>query len=287
MTDRLDTPGAMVSRELDAAGRPPSRRRRRTTHITKKQTENLIYALEFADAIGLPLNTSVDINWVMCAGFTDDRTRIAHLQERLSKWCKRNGFPLTMIWVREMGEYGNSNLHILLHLPPKLTRKNYKQFRLALERTLEPEGGTADERAIRIQSAYDAFGKLRYMLKGIEERHAQQFGLKASFQGELEGKRVGSTQNIGKTARKKRHPNWIRAQDVFVGTPDAENLRSNKTYGPAKPENTASKFEGGIQGTNVDAATGSEEITVTEEFGSSRVAASRPLITNLVARRGG
>ena len=62
----------------------------------------------------------------------------------------------------------------------------------------------ADERAILIQSAYDAYGKLQYMLKGIEERYAKQFGLKASCQGELEGKRVGSTQNIGKSSRKRR-----------------------------------------------------------------------------------
>jgi hypothetical protein len=83
-------------------------------------------------------------------------------------------------------------------------KQNYKKFRRALERALEPEGGIADERAILIQSAYDAYGKLQYMLKGIEERYAKQFGLKASFQGELEGKRVGSTQNIGKSSRKRR-----------------------------------------------------------------------------------
>ena len=101
MTDPLDTPGALKDRELDLAKvRVPSRRRRSTTHINKEQTENLIAALAFADAEGLPLNTSVDINWGMCAGFTDDRTRIAHLQERLQKWCRRNEFPLTMIWVQ-------------------------------------------------------------------------------------------------------------------------------------------------------------------------------------------
>jgi hypothetical protein len=191
MTYPLGTPGATVDRELDGAGAPVKRpaRRRSTTHITKKQTENLLAALAFAHAIGLPLNVSVDVNWVMCAGFTDDRTRIAHLQERLSKWCTRNGLPLTMIWVRELGEYGHRNLHILLHLPPKLMKQNYKKFRRALERALEPEGGIADERAILIQSAYDAYGKLQYMLKGIEERYAKQFGLKASFQGELYSRR--------------------------------------------------------------------------------------------------
>jgi len=183
MTARLHIPGSSPDRALDGAGAPVKSppRRRRTTYISRAQALRLIDALEFADAIGLPLNTSIDINWGMCARATDDRTRIPHLQERLSKWSKRNGFPLTTIWVRETGEYGSSNVHILLHLPRKLMRGNYKKFRVALERALEPEGGAVDERAILIQSAYDAYGKLQYMLKGIEERYAEQFGLTASF----------------------------------------------------------------------------------------------------------
>jgi hypothetical protein len=40
-------------------------------------------------------------------------------------------------------------------------------------------------------------GKLEYMLKGVRRRTASTLGIsKVAYQGEVEGKRVGFTQNI-------------------------------------------------------------------------------------------
>jgi hypothetical protein len=75
-------------------------------------------------------------------------------------------------------------------------------FKRALDRAFEIEGGPTDERAIKIQPAYDPLGKLRYNLKGIDPKYARELGVHASDQGVLDGKRAGCTENIGARARK-------------------------------------------------------------------------------------
>jgi hypothetical protein len=118
----------------------------------RRQATNLIAAFEFAEAMGLPLNVSVDIAWIFFSENTEDRTRLARCQQRLSKWACRHGFPLTMIWTREIGKYGSPHTHVLLHVPPIYIHDG--TFQHALERSLEPEGGPIHDKAILIQPAY-------------------------------------------------------------------------------------------------------------------------------------
>ena len=175
------------------------RKRRRTRHITLRQANNLIAACEFAGAIGCRLNVSVDIFWLMFSGYAEDTKRLAKCQQRLSKWFVRRDFQLSWIWVREIGANGALHTHILLHVPPWLMED--EEFQIAFERSLEPEGGPTHEKAIVIKPAYSPEGKLRYMLKGMSRADANRFKVRASFQGEIEGKRVGTTQNLGPRAR--------------------------------------------------------------------------------------
>jgi hypothetical protein len=123
--------------------------------------------------MGLPLNVSVDIAWIFFSGNTEDRTRFERCQQRLSKWACRHGFPLTMIWTREIGKYGSPHTHVLLHVPPIYIH----------------------DKAILIQPAYRPLGKLLYNLKGVVPRDAKEFGIRATYQGILSGKRAGFTQN--------------------------------------------------------------------------------------------
>lgn len=176
-------------------------RRKASQYISKRQAANVLEALEFAEIIGCPLNVSVDICWLMFGGTVDDRTRFSRCQQRLSKWAKRQGFALTLIWTREVGKYGSPHTHVLVHVPPWLMENS--DFQSTLERSFEPEGGPNHEKAIMIRPAYAPAGKLLYNLKGLDPREATQFGVRASFQGELEGKRVGCTENIGARARKR------------------------------------------------------------------------------------
>ncbi len=185
-------------------GGEASRGKRYSKYITRHQAQNLFDALAFTDEIGLRLNVAVDICWPMFSGTVDERTRFARCQQRLSKWAKRLGFPLTLIWTREVGRYGSPHTHVLTHVPPWLMENS--DFQSTLERSFEPEGGPNHEKAIMIQPAPTPRGKLLYNLKGLDPREARQFGIRASYQGELEGKRVGCTENIGARARaRKRH----------------------------------------------------------------------------------
>jgi hypothetical protein len=118
-----------------------------------------------------------------------------------------------MKWVRESGKHGGANTHILLHVPPWLMEDG--TFQAALERSLEPEGGPTHEKALMIKPAYAPEGKLRYMLKGMTRSDAKAFGVRSSFQGEIEGKRVGSTENIGARARSSRLHQNLDAQVTY------------------------------------------------------------------------
>ena len=174
---------------------------RHSKYIARRQARNLLDALAFANEIGLRLNVAVDICWPMFSGIVDDRTRFARCQQRLSKWAKRRGFALTLIWTRELGNYGSPHTHVLIHVPPWLMESN--EFQFALERALEPEGGPNHEKAIMIQPAYRPLGKLLYNLKGVDPKHASGFGIRPAYQGELSGKRAGVTQNLSAKARHK------------------------------------------------------------------------------------
>ena len=201
-------------------GGKASRGKTYSKYITRHQARNLLEALSFADERGLRLNVAVDICWPMFSGFVDDRTRFARCQQRLSKWAKRRGFALTLIWTRELGKYGSPHTHVLIHVPPWLMESN--EFQFALERALEPEGGPNHEKAIMIQPAYAPRGKLLYNLKGLHPREAKRFGVRPSYQGDLSGKRAGCTENIGSGARRKaptrevrQSPSWVSKQPLW------------------------------------------------------------------------
>ena len=106
-----------------------------------------------------------------------------------------------MIWTREVGQYGSPHTHVLLHVPPIFIHDG--TFQRALERSLEPEGGPIHNNAILIQPAYRPLGKLLYNLKGIDPKHANDFGIRPAYQGALSGKRAGVTQNLSARARHK------------------------------------------------------------------------------------
>jgi hypothetical protein len=195
-----------------------------------RQAMNLSAALDFADKIGLPLNVTIDIFWDMFGRFTHDRTRFARLQERLSKWCARRDFPLTMMWVREIGKNGGRHTHVLMHVPPWLMEdvQFETELKKEIEQALEPEGGPNHEKAVMTQPAPTPEGKLRYMLKGIHPRDAERLRVNGlpisdvSFQGELEGKRVGWTENIGERSRKR-----LEASSSRAGEEDWSDLPTN------------------------------------------------------------
>ncbi len=155
----------------------------------------------------------LDICWLMFSGYASKTTDdLRNVSSASPKWCARRGFQLSWIWVREIGANGALHTHILMHVPPWLMEDGV--FQIAFERSFEPEGGPSHEKAILIKPAYSPHAKLAYMLKGMRRAEAIKFKVRASFQGEIEGKRVGFTQNIGPRARARstynRNDTWTR-----------------------------------------------------------------------------
>jgi hypothetical protein len=221
---------------------PPEKSRKPSQHISKRQTTNLVAAFEFAETIGLPLNVSADIAWIFFAGIADDRTRFARCQQRLSKWALRHGFPLTMIWTREVGKNGSPHTHVLLHVPPHLIQD--KTFQQVLDRSFEPEGGPVHDKAILIQTAYKPLGKLLYNLKGTDPKHASDFNIRPAYQGFLSGKRAGFTQNLGPGARRKSHTREVEQPRIYPSDDKPSSCKTGMNPGSASntEQTQASKF---------------------------------------------
>jgi hypothetical protein len=152
-----------------------------------------------------------------------------------------------MIWVREVGRHDAPHVHILIFVPPWLMDGD---FQSALERAFEPEGGPTHDKAIFIQPAGNPRGKLLYMLKGLRPKDAKEFGVRASFQGEVEGKRVAVTENIGSRARQRychqHHQHcycyWIRKGQLAESAALKQNTPEIVDNSDVVPAIMASKF---------------------------------------------
>ena len=176
----------------------------------------------------------------MFSGWEGDAKRLSKSQQRLSKWFVRRGFALVMIWVREIGANGALHTHILMHVPPWLMENG--EFQIAFERSLEPEGGPTHEKAILIEPAYSPEGKLRYMLKGMRRGDASKFRVRVTFQGEIEGKRVGFTENIGPRARAR----WIAAAAKLGRKMDGQQKPRPSLSSKSQAIGRASEIDGAL-----------------------------------------
>lgn len=172
---------------------------RESRYLTGIAADNLRAATEFAAERGTPINCAISINWTMFSGFgVPDDVRLARAQERLRHRLERQGFELVWWWTREMG--GDApNTHIAAHNPFATDEK----FKRLLSECLEPEGGPNDN-AVDVRRAYYPFGWWKYCCKGLNREEAKQRRIRPTYQGEIDGKRSGSTQNINRAARKRR-----------------------------------------------------------------------------------
>ena len=125
------------------------------------------------------------------------------------RFRRKYGIPLTAIWVRErhrnkrtrqQSDVGHS--HLLLHLPA--------QFRVSARRDVDDlvtlvAGPILDDRTIELTFPHNPDGK--YLLKGGTPAVWEEFGLPRKWrsklgEGLIAGKRCGTTQNIGRAARR-------------------------------------------------------------------------------------
>jgi hypothetical protein len=209
-------PAPYLSSLRASAAQPDQRREHRgrrylvggTKFITVSQATNIIEAVSFAKLIGLPLVAHLSIHWSLTdVGDDPNGELFARFREGLNKWFNRRGIVFAACWTREREAGGQSDVvhcHLLFHLPVEYrTGKKLLQVEDAISRLVERHGrGILHEKAIDLRVHDNPDGK--YLIKGGGRKIWKRFRLRKEhrrFQGIIQGKRCGTTQNIGPAAR--------------------------------------------------------------------------------------
>jgi hypothetical protein len=192
------------------------RRGRRSTFLRAKDCENLILAVEHAERIGRPLNRMLTVHFD-AAGITDPVRATGRLLKLMGDWLRCNNTGVTAVWVREAGLEKGEHVHIMLSVPPnKICHFNRMQrrwfanigaawkCRVYRSRPIAGSHKAAFNAASRSLYLQARAGALHYLLKGADPHARATHKLKKQGDGgELWGKRSGTTENIGRTARRR------------------------------------------------------------------------------------
>ncbi len=188
---------------------------RQSHSLSRAQATNLIAATAHATAIGLPFTRMITIHWEAAGvplGLMAKAT--GRFTDLITKALARHGSRTAWLWVHENGDQKGGHCHLLVHVPaalvPVVTRLQKGWLRRITDKPyrrrvihskpvggrLGLEVGNPDLHAINLEAA------LFYVLKGASAAAASQLNLeRLEPGGRVIGKRCGTSQNIGKTAR--------------------------------------------------------------------------------------
>lgn len=203
--------------EVSRRGGARNRADRESNALTSEQVGNLFAASEHANLIGLQFNRMVTVHW-QAAGVPLEAMAAAtgRFTDLLTKAMARHGCRTAWAWVHEGGEGKGGHCHLLCHVPPALTGllarrqrgwlktitgRPYRA-RVLLSRSIGGrkglEIGNPGLHAINLSAA------LAYLAKGAAPEAAEQYHLtRLESGGRVIGKRAGTSQNIGRKARKQ------------------------------------------------------------------------------------
>lgn len=201
-------------------GRGGARNRadRESHALTAVHVANLTAATAHAEAIGLPFTRMVTIHWesggVPLAGMAKATRRYLDL---LTKFLARRGHCSAWLFSHENCGPKGGHCHLLAHVPADLvsaltrlqrgwlriiTGKPYRARVIRsrpIGKRLGNEVRNPSDHAINLAAA------LSYVLKGASAAAAEQFNLeRLEPGGRVIGKRCGTSENIGATARKAK-----------------------------------------------------------------------------------
>jgi hypothetical protein len=164
-------------------------------YILTRQAQNLIEAIGFARRIGLPLNEFITIQWSRADPGADPVARLKTMLDRAREWFRRRDLELTYIYVHEHGDLGLLHSHIMIHLPGE----HWPAFDSMVCQWMDSE---CHEHLIETKPVHDELGLIRYLLKGVEPSGwSRSWGIQTQDQGVIQGKRCGTSENIGAAAR--------------------------------------------------------------------------------------
>lgn len=204
-----------------STGRGGARNRvdRESHALSAAHIANLKAAERRARAIGLPFTRMITIHWQAAGVALADMVKATgRFLDMLTKWLARKQSNTAWIWVHENGDNKGWHCHLLAHIPAAFVRRLTGMQKRWLRRIsgkvpkkgiicsrpigglLGLETGNPELHMINLAVA------LGYVLKGANAEAAEQFGLtRLEAGGRIIGKRCGTSQNIGATARKAKN----------------------------------------------------------------------------------
>jgi len=196
---------------------------RKSEVITGLQVDELWAAANHAEEIGRPLNAFLTVHWDNQDGKGTVQERNSRLLICARRWLDRRGQPLACVWVIERGILSGLHAHNMIHVP----RKHLAGFTSMLPRWTGIEAlpkdkwpdmkgkqhvlGYGREGVWQLKRVYDhGVGLRRYLLKGSADRR-YRYGIRHLDQGTVIGKRCGTSNSLGRTAREHWQPAAVAA----------------------------------------------------------------------------
>jgi hypothetical protein len=207
------------------AGLPRRRPTDKTRYLTFEQVAHLVNATAFANHKGHRhrLTVAIALLWSHVAGFRDGRlgTMTTRLLDRINRWLRRHAsIDLHAVWTRERGYQKGHHINVMANIPvrllPRLNEYLARSFRIT-ERGLKFSYGDFGMKTLPMQ-----MGKLRYFCKSLDHTAfvyqgfetcniAEILGIRhVGTDGVVRAKRSGTTENLGRKAR--RAASWKEAR---------------------------------------------------------------------------
>ena len=205
------------------AGLPQRRSTDKTRHLDFNAVANLVNAVAFANHKGSRLTVAITLLWSHVAGFRENRLPELTTQflQGLARWLRRHAnVELHGVWTRERGYQKGHHINIMANIPvsriPQLKDYLMNSFNITAN-GLDFKYGDFGMKTTAMQ-----MGKLRYFCKSLDHTAflyrgfetyniAELLGIRhTGTDGVVRAKRAGTTENLGRTAR--RQAGWRDAR---------------------------------------------------------------------------
>lgn len=210
------TLGVVANSPHDTQRSGPRNRADRVSHaLTEAHIANLTGAEGHSRAIGLPFTRMITIHWQAAGVPLESMARATgHFIDLLNKTIARHGGRSAYVWTHENGDGKGGHCHILAHVPPDLVpvlaglQKGWlrtitgQPYRKRVIKSVPVAGRLGLETSNPELHLVNVKRALAYILKGATPDVAAKYGLgRFNEGGRIIGKRCGTSQNIGYSAR--------------------------------------------------------------------------------------
>lgn len=176
-----------------------------STEIAIAKAEPLILAEAHAASTGRQLNRFVTIAFAAnnCPMRTGEALSL--YLKSASDWLGTHGVTLACVWVIENPPHKDEHVHLLIHLPPDLTKRFSELQRGWITRTGTRWAKGVVKTKVVADTRKARAGIVRYMLKGCDVETAGLLRINRSNEGAIRGKRCGYAESLGATARHRNN----------------------------------------------------------------------------------